>query len=504
MQGKGQRVLGVVWLLISFMFICTSLEARPLIQPKKHNSICVAYEFEEPYQYISDREGVKIYTGLDIEILETIVGSQGVINYQHISWANGLKALKEGQCDVVLGAFYSKKRQTYAYYSKPYRVAHDRFYFIGENKFNYANVKEFLKSKQIKKLKLGVIKNVRYTDNDLNIYIQKHPKQFVFLENDRALIQSALDKKIAGFFAEKTKMEMLLWRTGFHSKIHTSEMDIGGQAIHIMYSKKTVTPSYVEQLNQRLTKLKNSSDYTNLVRKYRVPLFIAMTTDTWAYHLLEILGTMFYAISGLLLAKEARFSLTGAFILAMLPGIGGGLMRDIMLDRDPVGVLRTPIYFLTVVFTTMFFYFFIRARRHIEILQKISNYFHEHMFVKEFSIVRATDAFGLAAFTIIGVMVSVEVQARPLWMWGPVISVLSSTGGGILRDFFMGRELNRTFFYETSFIWSLLLTSYIIIRTQTISATEIFYAITVTFIGIILTRITILKKGWQTKDFWLD
>jgi polar amino acid transport system substrate-binding protein len=334
--------------------------------------------------------------------------------------------------------------------------------------------------------------------------MRQHPENFIFASSDRELVKLASEKKIQGFFADKTQMELLLWRTGFHSILTAAPMQLTRIPVYYLMSKKTIQPEFVDWFDKRLQALVKSSDYRTMVRKYSVPLFIAMTTDTLSYHILEILGTMFYAISGLILAKEARFSLTGAFILAMLPGIGGGLMRDIMLDRDPVGVLRTPSYFMTVVATTLVFYTFIRVRQYIKSLHKISDFFHDHMFVKEFSIVRATDAVGLAVFTIIGVMVAVEVQATPLWLWGPIIAVLSSTGGGIVRDFFLGRELNRTFFYETAFMWSFLLTAYIIIRTESISPDEIFYAILVTLVGIISTRIFILKKGWLTKEFWLE
>lgn len=73
---------------------------------------------------------------------------------------------------------------------------------------------------------------------------------------------------------------------------------------------------------------------------------------------------MFYAIAGLILAREAKFSLTGALILAMLPGIGGGVMRDLFLNRVLVSALKTPLYFSTAVGTTFVFFCFIRMRRY--------------------------------------------------------------------------------------------------------------------------------------------
>lgn len=96
------------------------------------------------------------------------------------------------------------------------------------------------------------------------------------------------------------------------------------------------------------------------------------------------------------------------------------------------------------------------------------------------------DVVGLAVYTIIGVMVALEAQVMPLWLWGPTIAVLSSTGGGILRDFFMGRGLVRTFFYETSFLWGCFLTFYVIYRTDNITASEISRVIILSIIDIFL------------------
>ena len=43
------------------------------------------------------------------------------------------------------------------------------------------------------------------------------------------------------------------------------------------------------------------------------------------------------------------------------------------------------------------------------------------------------DALGLAAFTVIGVVVAVESRSNPLWLWGPLLAALTGAGGGIIR-----------------------------------------------------------------------
>lgn len=48
--------------------------------------------------------------------------------------------------------------------------------------------------------------------------------------------------------------------------------------------------------------------------------------------------------------------------------------------------------------------------------------------------VDVTDALGLAAFTVTGVAVAFRYEAYPLWIWAPLLAVLTSAGGGIMRD----------------------------------------------------------------------
>lgn len=499
-----QTFLGVIAITILILFTLTS-RAEYKITPEHHPTVCIAFNNDEPYQYVVERGELTLHKGFDIELLEELLGISVARNYTYLSWTQSLEALSEGRCDFALSAYYSRKRAENFYFTKAYRQAEDKFFYYGNSKdYHFNSFKAFINSKGFKEGKFGVISNYIYSSPELVSYIKSHPGKFKVFRNEKQMLEGVSAKKINGFFADKVTMELLLWRSGLHNQIAMANMDLGSSGVHFIASKKTVSPAFIDLMNQRLEEFKKSREYNLLMRIYSIPLFIGMTTNTFWYHALEILGTMFYAISGLLLAREAKFSVTGAFILAMLPGIGGGVMRDILLNRDPIGVLRTPMYFLTVVLTTLSFYIFIRLRKRFDFVDKIAHAFHFHIFEKDFSFVRATDAVGLAVFTILGVMISIEFQANPLWLWAPVIAVLSSTGGGILRDFFVGRELNRTFFYETSFVWSLMLTLYIIIRAENINATEMFYVVMTAFFGIITTRIIILKKGWLTKNFWLE
>src|SRR6185312_5149258 len=68
---------------------------------------------------------------------------------------------------------------------------------------------------------------------------------------------------------------------------------------------------------------------------------------------------------GVLLARQGRYSLFGAFVLASLPAVGGGILRDIIVNRERPAVLSTPAYVVAVLLTVLvcFFLFQFKSRR---------------------------------------------------------------------------------------------------------------------------------------------
>jgi polar amino acid transport system substrate-binding protein len=493
------------WILFLVYGVALSI---PHFATASVKSYCVSFQMQRPYQYLEILDGMRQYKGLDIKLMQKIVNPLGIyLHYHEQTWAEGLTALQQGSCDILLNAFKSAKRARFAYFSDSYRYAQDKFYVRNEDKDTIETVSDLLQSPQLQEMKLGVVKGYRYTNEILNAYLEnpRYPSNIVYASNERQSVEDLLAGRIDGLFADRTTMDLLLWKNALGDKIAESSMNLGQKTIHVMFSKKRFNQEQVEQFNRQLKAFKQTPQYQQLIRRNIAPSFIAMTTETIWYHAIEILGTMFYAISGLLLARTAKLSFSGAFIVAMLPGIGGGVIRDVLLDRVPVSVFRTPIYFLTVVITVISGFFLIRVVYYLYPIRRFYRFFEwvkKHYHARLTNVIRATDAIGLAAFTVIGVMVAVEMQASPLWLWGPVIAVLSSCGGGIVRDFVMGVGLNRSYFYETSFIWGLFLTTYIILTTQKMSATGIFYAILITLSGIIATRLFVVKKQAVANDYW--
>ncbi len=71
------------------------------------------------------------------------------------------------------------------------------------------------------------------------------------------------------------------------------------------------------------------------------------------YLVIDILGTVAFAISGVLVAMEKKLDLFGVLIIAFVTAIGGGTLRDFLIGNTPVGWMTTPVYLITITATVI-------------------------------------------------------------------------------------------------------------------------------------------------------
>ena len=133
-----------------------------------------------------------------------------------------------------------------------------------------------------------------------------------------------------------------------------------------------------------------------------------------ALYVLDLFGVAVFAVSGALTAGRKSMDLFGVVVIAVITAVGGGTVRDLLLDRRPIFWIEDPTYLLVCVLAaggTLAYVRFFRPPRHSLLV---------------------ADAFGLAVFTFIGARVAYEagVPAPIVVLMGTVTGV----AGGILRD----------------------------------------------------------------------
>lgn len=140
---------------------------------------------------------------------------------------------------------------------------------------------------------------------------------------------------------------------------------------------------------------------------------------------MEWLGTVAFAVSGAVVAIEKKLDWYGICFLAIITAIGGGIIRDVLINQSLPSSLANPMYTIVSLITAVVvigFYKYIKRIKHI---------------------VSIADAFGLSAFTAIGCNVAAFHGYHGFYV-SITLAVLTGTFGGVLRDVFV-QEIPRCF-----------------------------------------------------------
>ena len=142
--------------------------------------------------------------------------------------------------------------------------------------------------------------------------------------------------------------------------------------------------------------------------------------------ILEFLGTIAFAISGASIGVQKKMDIFGVSILAMTTAVGGGILRDIILNVTPPAAFRNPVFTLTAIATGIIVFYIVR--HHYSFYQKPLGEI----------LLRTLDAIGLGLFTVIGVQTAfVRVSEFNSYL-AIFVGVITGVGGGILRDILAG------------------------------------------------------------------
>lgn len=121
-----------------------------------------------------------------------------------------------------------------------------------------------------------------------------------------------------------------------------------------------------------------------------------------------------FAISGTLAAGRKSLDWLGVAVIAVVTAIGGGTLRDVLLDRHPIFWIADPTYLLVILGATAFTLVYVQLRIPAP----------RALFV--------ADALGLAFFTIGGVQIA--QQAGLAGLLAVLMGVITGVAGGMMRD----------------------------------------------------------------------
>ena len=137
-------------------------------------------------------------------------------------------------------------------------------------------------------------------------------------------------------------------------------------------------------------------------------------TPTAILYVLDLIGVAVFAVSGALVAGRKSLDLLGVIVIAVVTAIGGGTIRDVLLDRSPIFWIDNTTYLLVIIVAAVFTTIYTRYRK------------------PPLKALLIADAFGLALFALSGAQIA--QQAGLPWLSVILMGTITGAAGGLIRD----------------------------------------------------------------------
>jgi uncharacterized membrane protein YeiH len=200
---------------------------------------------------------------------------------------------------------------------------------------------------------------------------------------------------------------------------------------------------------------------------------LSIPSEVFIY-ILDLFGTMAFAVTGAFKAIEHKSDFVGIILLATITGVAGGTIRDVVMGRFPNSISDPTYVIITVASGVCIFFLYSKLKKHWNLFLKF-------------------DAFGLGIFTIIGGTFAYNLFGLN-FLAIVFAGVLTAVGGGILRDVFVNqvpivfvKELYVTASFVGIFVFYFML--YV--------GAELYIATILSIVIATGTRLTAMKFNWH-------
>lgn len=132
------------------------------------------------------------------------------------------------------------------------------------------------------------------------------------------------------------------------------------------------------------------------------------------FYTVDLLGTIAFAISGVLVAMDKRMDPFGILIIAFVTAVGGGTVRDILIGQTPVSWMLDMNYTYAIMGSAVF----------AVVFRKKINYLRTSLFL--------FDTIGIGLYTVVGVEKGIHADLHPIICIA--LGTVSACFGGVIRD----------------------------------------------------------------------
>jgi uncharacterized membrane protein YeiH len=193
--------------------------------------------------------------------------------------------------------------------------------------------------------------------------------------------------------------------------------------------------------------------------------------------LFEVIGTLAFALSGLIEAARKKLDLVGMAMVSGLAAFGGGTLRDILLDRRPFFWVENEIWVWILIVICIGALLFMKSR-HLEPTARAMQW---------------PDAIGLGAFTAGGTQLALSAGVPAII--AVIMGVLTAIFGGVLRDIVVN-EIPKAFSDHIPYSVIAFTGGWVVVGLNSVGA-EAFVSVGIAAVFTIAIRVLALLLGWR-------
>lgn len=449
----------------------------------------------------------------ELHLLEAI-GRRAQLDFslQRMDPGDVAAAFASGRLDFALPAQRNQTLAEGARFSRPYGVRNDVLMCNPHLRPLPTEGMAALKEAVARDWRIAVRAGESYGAEPDVILAGAHERGFVrWVNSDLDLVEVLLAGETTCVLAPRLElMVALTHRRPSETFIEHQRIFLSEARLRILFNTATVDAATIDAVDRAVKELQEDGTVDELRQSAVQPTLLAFAVATPWFSWFDIIGTIAFALSGVLIAQAEGFSLPGAFVLSALPAVGGGALRDLLVGREPIGIVASPLPLTLVAATVATAYVLYALRDRLEtpsrtFIARLSGTGRWPRALSFRNLLELTDAIGLAAFTVIGVVVAVRVGAEPLWLWGPLCAAMSGAGGGILRDIlrvgYNNPALRASFYAEVCVVWGFLLSLAVLYLLTEEDAVLLRISIFVTVLGALATRLLVVAFKVRSPRF---
>ena len=194
------------------------------------------------------------------------------------------------------------------------------------------------------------------------------------------------------------------------------------------------------------------------------------------FEIAEIIGVIAFAISGFLIATRNKLDLLGILISVFLTSLGGGIIRDVIVDKVPYTFSHNLPALIILSVMIIMISFKVHKKESIE---------NKPLFI-------LSDSIGLVSFSLTGAIIAIEHNYNLTGILA--LSFITSVGGGIARDVIINQV---PFVFKTGFYGTVSLLVALCLYALNIYDLISYISLLIVFITGVTLRVVAFYKKWS-------